>query len=85
MVSINLTKIKRAPIAIGRAYISGEDMYMSAMKGRCLTILQIYNDSLWQMGDKSLPIPVIPSVKKELVEKEEEKPIDDELEKNWTI
>ena len=32
-------------------------MYMSAMKGKGLTILNIYTDNLWMMGDKSeLPL-----------------------------
>jgi hypothetical protein len=32
-------------------------MYMSAMKGKGLTILNIYTDNLWMMGDKAeLPL-----------------------------
>lgn len=34
-------------------------MYMSAMKGRCVSILNIYEDNLWAMGDKSIQIPLI--------------------------
>ena len=51
----------RAPIAVGKAHISGEDMYMSAMKGKCLNILQIFQDTLWASGDKSVQVPILPS------------------------
>lgn len=44
-------------MAIGKSFRSGEEMYMSAMKGKGLIILNIYTDNLWAMGDKSdLPL-----------------------------
>ena len=46
-------------MAIGKSFRSGEEMYMSAMKGKGLIILNIYNDNLWAMGDKSIQIPLI--------------------------
>ena len=36
-------------------------MYMSAMKGKCLNILQIFQDTLWASGDKSVQVPILPS------------------------
>jgi translation initiation factor 2D len=48
-----------APIAIGKANISGEDMYMSAMKGKCLNMIHVYQDSLWALGDQSIQVPLI--------------------------
>ena len=45
---------------MGKSCLSGEDMYMSAMRGRCLSILHIHRDGLWAMGDKSLVVPNIP-------------------------
>lgn len=62
---------KRAPIAVGKAHLSGEDMYMSAMKGKCLHILHIYTDSLWSQGDQSIQVPLIPSQAKESTEQSE--------------
>ncbi len=44
---------------MGKTTLSGEDMYMSGMKGRCVYILNIYEDNLWAMGDKSIQIPMI--------------------------
>lgn len=66
-----------APIAIGKTYLSGEDMYMSAMKGKCLNILQIYQDNLWSLGDKSLQVPNIPIVRST-------QQINEEIDKNKT-
>jgi hypothetical protein len=57
----NRCLISSAPIAIGKTYFSGEDMYMSAMKGKCLNIVNIYTDNLWAMGDKSIEVPNIPT------------------------
>jgi hypothetical protein len=56
---LNFFKLYRAPIAIGKSFKSGDDMYMSAMKGKCLNILNIYKDNLWALGDKSLEVPLI--------------------------
>lgn len=55
-------QILRAPIAIGKTNLSGEDMYMSAMRGKCLNIIHVYQDSLWAMGDKSIQVPSIAPV-----------------------
>ena len=52
-----------APIGIGRAHLSGEDMYMSGMRGKCLIMLQIFQDNLWSLGDRSISVPEIPTVK----------------------
>lgn len=52
---------KRAPVGIGRAHYSGEDMYMSGMRGKCLDMLHVLEDSLWAFGDKSIKMPLIPS------------------------
>lgn len=43
----------RYPIAVGHTAMDGEDMYMSGMKGRAVTILHIYQDLLWNFGPKS--------------------------------
>ena len=51
-----------APIAIGLTCLSGEDMYMSGMRGKCLSILHLYQDNLWSMGDRSLTVPTIPTI-----------------------
>ncbi len=51
-----------APIAIGLTCLSGEDMYMSGMRGKCLNILHLYQDNLWSMGDRSLTVPNIPTI-----------------------
>jgi translation initiation factor 2D len=48
-----------APVAIGRTLMSGEDMYMSGMKGRGFTILHLYQDKLWSMGNETIPLPLI--------------------------
>jgi translation initiation factor 2D len=53
--------MRRVPVGIGKTYLSGEDMYMSAMKGKCLSILHIYQDNLWALGDQSIQVPFIPS------------------------
>jgi len=34
---------------------------MSGMKGKCLSILHIYQDNLWALGDQSIQVPFIPS------------------------
>lgn len=52
-----------APVGVGRTHLSGEDMYMSGMRGKCLIMLQIYQDNLWLMGDRNIPLPFIPTVK----------------------
>ncbi|BFY99154.1 hypothetical protein BsWGS_02194 [Bradybaena similaris] len=51
----------KSPVALGKALLSGEDMYMSAMRGKGVSILHIYGDALWEFGDKSQP-PLVPEV-----------------------
>lgn len=53
-----------ASIAIGKAHYSGDDMYMSGMRGKCLNILQIYQDTLWALGNRTIPVPNIPTAPK---------------------
>jgi hypothetical protein len=58
---------------------------MSAMKGRCVTILNIYEDNLWAMGDKSIQIPLIfPQKDEKQEEKEQSIDIKDEIASNET-
>ncbi|XP_076463313.1 eukaryotic translation initiation factor 2D-like [Babylonia areolata] len=52
-------KGNRAPVLLGEALLSGEDMYMSAMRGKGVRTIHIFQDHLWEMGDKSMP-PLIP-------------------------
>jgi hypothetical protein len=36
-------------------------MYMSAMKGKCLNMLHVWQDTLFMLGDTTTQMPVIPS------------------------
>ncbi|XP_046578103.1 eukaryotic translation initiation factor 2D-like [Haliotis rubra] len=45
----------RAPVAVGNACLSGEDMYLSAMRGKGVEIVHILGDQLWEFGDQSSP------------------------------
>lgn len=46
----------KAPLAVGTAALSSEDMFMSGKRGKGVIILHIYNDLLWALGEKtSLP------------------------------
>ncbi|XP_059175627.1 eukaryotic translation initiation factor 2D-like [Physella acuta] len=49
----------KSPLALGKALLSGEDMYMSAMRGKGVQVLHIMGDNLWELGDKSRP-PLVP-------------------------
>ncbi|CAC5398901.1 EIF2D [Mytilus coruscus] len=49
----------KAPVAVGRAALSGSDMFESAMRGKGVQIVHLFGDDLWSFGDKS-QIPVIP-------------------------
>jgi translation initiation factor 2D len=60
---------------VGKTYLCGEDMYMSAMKGKCLNIINIYTDNLWAMGDKSIEVPNIPTPEPEPEKKSENKEV----------
>lgn len=52
-------KGNKAPVVLGHALLSGEDMYASALKGKGVKTLHILGDQLWEFGDKSRP-PNIP-------------------------
>uniref|UniRef100_A0A8C8CLC3 Eukaryotic translation initiation factor 2D n=1 Tax=Oncorhynchus tshawytscha TaxID=74940 RepID=A0A8C8CLC3_ONCTS len=69
----------RAPMAVGTATMSSAEMRSLGMKGRGVSVLHTYMDSLWAFGDKSGP-PSIPDVDTEGVEAtyEEEEEDDDE-------
>ncbi|KAL6119125.1 eif2d [Pungitius sinensis] len=45
----------RAPVAVGNAASSTEEMHSSGMKGRGVCVLHAYMDHLWAFGDKSGP------------------------------
>lgn len=60
LVSIKIAGNK-APVALGKALQSGEDMYLSGLRGKGVQVLHIFGDSLWEHGDKSTP-RVIPEV-----------------------
>uniref|UniRef100_A0A672HXE6 DM2 domain-containing protein n=1 Tax=Salarias fasciatus TaxID=181472 RepID=A0A672HXE6_SALFA len=49
----------RAPVAVGTAAVSSEEMYSLGMKGRGVSVLHTYMDHLWAFGDKSSP-PSVP-------------------------
>uniref|UniRef100_A0A4W5N6S1 Eukaryotic translation initiation factor 2D n=1 Tax=Hucho hucho TaxID=62062 RepID=A0A4W5N6S1_9TELE len=57
----------RAPMAVGTATMSSAEMMSLGMKGRGVSVLHTYMDSLWAFGDKSGP-PSIPDVDTEGVE-----------------
>ncbi|GFR72688.1 eukaryotic translation initiation factor 2D-like [Elysia marginata] len=58
LVSIKIAGNK-APVALGKTLLSGEDMYMSGLRGKGVQVLHILGDSLWEHGDRSTP-PHIP-------------------------
>uniref|UniRef100_A0AAQ4NUA0 Eukaryotic translation initiation factor 2D n=1 Tax=Gasterosteus aculeatus aculeatus TaxID=481459 RepID=A0AAQ4NUA0_GASAC len=45
----------RAPVAVGNAASSSEEMLSAGMKGRGVCVLHAYMDHLWAFGDKSGP------------------------------
>ncbi|CAN9515489.1 unnamed protein product [Ophioblennius macclurei] len=49
----------RAPVAVGIAAVSSEEMHSLGMKGRGISVLHTYMDYLWAFGDKSIP-PSLP-------------------------
>lgn len=72
-------KVFSVPVGIGRANFSGEDIYMSAMKGKCLHLLHVYHDYLWTQGDKNIPLPLLPStfpnkIDEKILETKQEQP-----------
>lgn len=52
----------RAPVAIGVAAMSTEEMLTSGLKGRGFSVLHTYQDHLWRSGDKSSPPSIAPLV-----------------------
>ncbi|KAJ8370933.1 hypothetical protein SKAU_G00109610 [Synaphobranchus kaupii] len=56
--SVSMVK-NRAPVAVGNATMSTSDMCDLGMKGRGVSILHTYMDSLWGFGDKTGP-PILP-------------------------
>ncbi|NXD12020.1 EIF2D factor, partial [Nothocercus nigrocapillus] len=66
----------RAPVAVGVANMSTTEMLAAGMKGKGFAILHTYMDYLWELGDKSSPPTLAPSVadpaEKESPEDEEE-------------
>ncbi|XP_048873255.1 eukaryotic translation initiation factor 2D isoform X3 [Brienomyrus brachyistius] len=50
----------RAPVAMGTAAMSTSEMLGLAMKGRGVSILHAYMDSLWAFGDKTGPPTILP-------------------------
>jgi len=51
LVAVNLQNNK-APIAVGTAWLSSEDMYMAARKGKCVNTIHFYGDQLWAAGTR---------------------------------
>jgi len=76
--------MSRVPVGIGKTYFSGEDMYMSGMKGKCLSIFHIYQDNLWALGDQSIQVPFIPSPVPILKQLEEAQEVNQEKNKEDT-
>lgn len=54
----------RAPVAVGTAAVSTEEMHRMGMKGRGVCVLHTYKDYLWAFGDKSGP-PSLPDAESE--------------------
>ena len=50
-VAVNLASNK-APVAVGTAWLSSEDMYMAARKGKAVNIKHFYGDQLWAAGNR---------------------------------
>ena len=50
-MSVNLVN-NIAPIAVGTAHLSSEDMYMAARRGKGVNILHFYGDQLWAAGTR---------------------------------
>uniref|UniRef100_A0A8D0A056 Eukaryotic translation initiation factor 2D n=1 Tax=Sander lucioperca TaxID=283035 RepID=A0A8D0A056_SANLU len=48
----------RAPVAVGTAAVSRDEMHSLGMKGRGVCVLHAYMDNLWAFGDKSGPPPL---------------------------
>ncbi|TSL97322.1 Eukaryotic translation initiation factor 2D [Bagarius yarrelli] len=48
-----------APVAVGTAAVSSNEMRANGMKGKGVNVLHTYMDQLWAFGDKTSP-PIIP-------------------------
>ncbi|KAM6977286.1 eukaryotic translation initiation factor 2D [Aplochiton taeniatus] len=71
----------RAPVAVGTSTMSSAEMCSVGMKGRGVSVLHTYMDSIWAFGDKSIP-PSIPDADSECLvmnaeDSEEERSKDD--------
>ncbi|XP_034733374.1 eukaryotic translation initiation factor 2D [Etheostoma cragini] len=53
-----------APVAVGTAAVSRDEMHSLGMKGRGVCVLHTYMDNLWAFGDKSGP-PSLPDTESE--------------------
>lgn len=53
-VSVNLSTNK-APIAVGVAAHSSQDMYMCGGRGKCVNVLHFVGDLLWSQGKYNIP------------------------------
>jgi len=62
-IAINLTN-NLAPMAVGKAFRSSEDMYMACKHGKAVDVLHCFGDQLWEAGTRieppSLGPPVLP-------------------------
>lgn len=77
MCAVNLSS-NAAPIAVGKAALSSEDMFMSGKRGKGVIVLHTYQDQLWATGDKSVP-PSLPSpISKSVADEYEEDDDDDD-------
>ncbi|XP_034251739.1 LOW QUALITY PROTEIN: eukaryotic translation initiation factor 2D [Thrips palmi] len=73
-VSVNLST-NRAPIAVGVAAHSSQDMYMCGGRGKCVNVLHFVGDLLWSQGKYNVPElgpPNMPNMPDELGGSEEE-------------
>ena len=50
-VAVNLAN-NLAPVAVGTAWLSSEDMYMAGRRGKCLSLIHFYGDQLWAAGTR---------------------------------
>ena len=80
-VAVNLQS-NRAPVAVGTAWLSSEDMYMAGRRGKCASILHFYGDQLWAAGTRDnipdLEPPSLPFLGKEEALDQEDLERDDE-------
>jgi translation initiation factor 2D len=82
-VAVNLQS-NLAPVAVGAAWLSSEDMYMAGRRGRCLSIIHFYGDQLWAAGTRDqipdLGPPSLPFLRKEENNDQEEDDVTEEEE-----